>query len=84
MRRLVSGGWHQRLLSYAGRHYQRSWQLLERTGTELQKTYLYYKNPGLYHTIFYDVTVGNNGAPAKLGWDECTGLGTPRKPLTGF
>jgi subtilase family serine protease len=57
---------------------------LERTGTELQKTYLYYKNPGLYHTIFYDVTVGNNGAPAKLGWDECTGLGTPRKPLTGF
>lgn len=56
---------------------------LEHTATELQRTYNYYKNPGLYRTIFYDVTIGNNGAPAKPGWDECTGLGTPRKPLGG-
>ncbi|MGA2371017.1 MAG: hypothetical protein ACLPPV_09120 [Candidatus Korobacteraceae bacterium] len=53
------------------------------TATELTRTYTYYKNPGLYRTIFYDVTAGNNGAPAKPGWDECTGLGTPRKPLGG-
>lgn len=56
---------------------------LAHTATELQRTYLYYKNPGLYHTIFYDVTAGNNGAPAGPGWDECTGLGSPRKPLGG-
>jgi subtilase family serine protease len=53
------------------------------TASELQKTYSYYKNPGLYRQIFYDVTVGNNGSPAKLGWDQCTGLGAPRK-LSGF
>ncbi len=53
------------------------------TASELQKTYNYYKTPGIYHDIFYDVTVGNNGAPAKLGWDQCTGLGTPRV-LSGF
>lgn len=56
---------------------------LNHTASELQRTYNYYKNPGIYHTIFYDVTVGNNGAPAGLGWDECTGLGAPRKPLNG-
>jgi len=56
---------------------------LEHTATELSKTYTYYKNPGLYRTIFYDVTIGNNGAPAGPGWDQCTGLGTPRKPLNG-
>jgi len=53
------------------------------TATELSRTYGYYKNPGIYHTIFYDVTVGNNGKPAGPGWDQCTGLGTPRKPLGG-
>jgi subtilase family serine protease len=54
-----------------------------RTASELQKTYNYYKNPGIYHTIFFDVTQGSNGSPAKFGWDQCTGLGAPRK-LSGF
>jgi kumamolisin len=57
---------------------------LANTAAELTRTYGYYKNPGIYRKIFYDVTIGNNGAPAKLGWDECTGLGTPRDPLVGF
>ncbi len=39
-----------------------------------------YVRPVLYETVFYDVTMGSNGSPAKQGWDECTGLGTPRKP----
>ena len=54
-----------------------------RTSSELSKTYNWYKTPGLYRKYFYDVTKGNNGAPAKLGWDECTGLGSPRN-LAGF
>lgn len=53
------------------------------TSVEMGKTYAYYSNPGIYHSIFYDVTVGSNGSPAGFGWDECTGLGTPRKPLGG-
>jgi len=53
------------------------------TPSELQKTYNWYRTPGLYRKYFYDVTKGSNGAPAKLGWDECTGLGTPRN-LAGF
>jgi subtilase family serine protease len=27
---------------------------------------------------FYDVTTGNNGAAAGVGWDSCTGVGSPR------
>jgi len=54
------------------------------TSAELQQSYLYYKNPGLYRQIFYDVTQGSNGYPGSyFGWDGCTGLGAPRK-LTGF
>ena len=53
------------------------------TSSELQKSYNFYKNPGVYRKYFYDVTKGNNGKPAGLGWDECTGLGAPRN-LTGF
>ncbi len=53
------------------------------TASELSKTYAWYRNPGLYHTYFYDVTKGSNGAPAGPGWDQCTGLGAPRK-LAGF
>jgi kumamolisin len=47
------------------------------------KEYGEYNRPALYHQYFYDVTKGSNGAPAKFGWDECTGLGTPRN-LGGF
>jgi len=53
------------------------------TASELQKTYNWYKTPGIYRKYFYDVTKGNNGSPAKLGWDQCTGLGAPRN-LAGF
>jgi subtilase family serine protease len=42
--------------------------------------------PGLYHSVFNDVTIGNNdvadlggaGYNAGPGWDPVTGLGTPR------
>ena len=51
--------------------------------SDLITTYGYYKNPGIYRHYFYDVTTGSNGSPARLGWDECTGLGTPRQP-SGF
>ena len=27
---------------------------------------------------FYDVTTGSNGAAAAVGWDYCTGVGSPR------
>lgn len=31
----------------------------------------------LYHTVFHDVTSGNNGYAAGPGWDAVTGLGSP-------
>ena len=34
-----------------------------------------------YFTNFYDVTTGSNGASATVGWDYCTGVGTPRGKL---
>lgn len=34
-----------------------------------------------YATNFYDVTTGSNGAPATAGWDQCTGVGSPRGKL---
>jgi kumamolisin len=37
-------------------------------------------NPRFYELsgVFRDVTVGNNGAyKAAVGWDACTGLGSP-------
>jgi subtilase family serine protease len=46
--------------------------------SDLNTTYGYYKNPGLYRYYFFDVISGSNGSPAKPGWDECTGLGSPR------
>ncbi len=49
------------------------------THAELTKTYLEYQNPLQWKTNFYDIVTGNNGAPAKFGWDECTGIGSPRK-----
>ena len=47
--------------------------------SELAPTYQWYLQPVLYHTNFFDVTSGNNGMPAGPGWDQCTGLGSPRK-----
>jgi subtilase family serine protease len=31
-----------------------------------------------YANNFYDVTTGSNGASAAVGWDACTGVGSPR------
>jgi len=45
-------------------------------------------NPAIYklwkcfRNIVHDITVGNNGAyVATIGWDPCTGLGSPNGPL---
>ncbi len=61
--------------------------ILNSTGTfrsstflELARTYQFYIQPVRYHTDFYDVTSGSNGSPAGPGWDQCTGLGSPRIP----
>ena len=53
------------------------------TSSEQQILYNWYRNPGIYRKYFYDVTKGSNGSPAKVGWDQCTGLGAPRN-LAGF
>jgi len=34
-----------------------------------------------YKNNFYDVTTGSNGASATVGWDYCTGVGSPRGKL---
>lgn len=34
-----------------------------------------------YAKNFYDVTTGSNGAAAGIGWDYCTGVGSPRGKL---
>lgn len=45
---------------------------LDKPAANLKDTF--YANPG----IFFDVTSGNNGAfKAKIGYDNCTGLGVP-------
>jgi hypothetical protein len=31
-----------------------------------------------YPANFYDVTTGSNGHPAGTGYDQCTGIGSPR------
>jgi kumamolisin len=56
---------------------------LGNTNAELSKTYHEYKNPVEYRTNFFDVTTGSNGSPAGPGWDQCTGIGSPRK-LSGL
>ena len=56
---------------------------LSNTNAELSKTYREYKNPVQYRTNFFDVTTGSNGSPAGNGWDQCTGIGSPRK-LSGL
>ena len=49
------------------------------TERQLSKAYGEYRTPGIYHQDFFDVISGSNGSPAKVGWDQCTGLGSPRK-----
>ncbi len=34
-----------------------------------------------YSNNFYDITTGSNGAAARIGWDYCTGVGSPRGKL---
>jgi kumamolisin len=56
--------------------------LIARVNAELGRQ-VGFINPLLYHPLvratFHDVTSGNNGGfSARRGWDECTGLGTPR------
>ncbi|HTV65090.1 MAG TPA: S53 family peptidase [Bryocella sp.] len=50
------------------------------TLTDEAPLYQIYIRPVQYETVFYDVTTGSNGSPARPGWDECTGLGSPRIP----
>lgn len=50
------------------------------TNAELTKVYGEYGNPTQYKKLFHDITSGNNGHPAKKGWDYCTGVGTPKSP----
>jgi len=49
------------------------------SSSELTKTYGEYRIPLLWKTDFFDITTGNNGSPAGFGWDQCTGVGSPRK-----
>jgi kumamolisin len=46
------------------------------TTDELTRIYKEYANKKEYHKRFRDITTGNNGSPAKKGWDQCTGIGT--------
>jgi subtilase family serine protease len=55
----------------------------QQTPSQQATQYGWYRNPGIYHQYFYDVTKGSNGAQAVPGWDQCTGLGSPRN-LNGF
>ncbi len=51
---------------------------------ELANTYHdYFEGILSYRRYFFDVQVGSNGMPAGVGWDQCTGLGSPRN-ITGF
>jgi kumamolisin len=56
------------------------------TASELNTTYGYYKSPGIYRHWFFDVVSGTNGGacgPAKVGWDQDSGLGAPRNSRLG-
>jgi hypothetical protein len=43
--------------------------------------YLIAQNPSTYAATFNDVTTGNNGVAATIGYDNVTGLGTPKCAL---
>jgi len=48
------------------------------TPSELNLLYAEQATYALYKNAFYDVTTGTNGHPATVGYDQCTGLGSPR------
>jgi len=53
---------------------------LTSTNAELTKVYKEYGNAKEYKRLFRDITTGSNGHPPLKGWDECTGVGTPKTP----
>ena len=53
---------------------------LASTKAELTKVYGEYSVAKTYAADFHDITVGNNGYPAKKGWDFCTGVGSSKTP----
>jgi kumamolisin len=55
----------------------------ETAGTSEENNLLYAQllNHNAYPANFYDVKTGSNGSPAGRGWDQCTGVGTPRGKL---
>ena len=63
------------------------WAALIALGNEAAGKPLGYVNPGLYGATtpagaFRDITSGNNGAyRSSVGWDACTGLGSPNGAL---
>lgn len=51
------------------------------SSAELTQLYdLYGIGIGNYSKYFRDVTIGSNGATPRLGWDQCTGLGSVANP----
>ncbi len=50
------------------------------THAELTKVYKEYGNATQYKKLFRDITTGSNGKPATKGWDQCTGVGSPKSP----
>ena len=55
--------------SAAGGYYQAS---------ELNLLYSQLSTYTMFHNNFYDVTTGSNGHAAGTGYDQCTGVGSPR------
>ncbi len=43
----------------------------------LPDLYGLYNNPASYQSDFHDITTGNNGKPAGVGYDLVTGIGSP-------
>jgi subtilase family serine protease len=56
-----------------------SGDFLTSTNAELTKVYNEYGS-SQYNSLFLDITTGNNGYPAKKGWDYCSGVGAPKTP----
>ena len=48
---------------------------------ELDLVYAQLLSNTAYKVNFYDVTTGSNGHPAGVGYDQCTGVGSPRGHL---
>jgi subtilase family serine protease len=51
------------------------------TSAELMQAYNEYGiGVGTYNKYFRDIGIGSNGYSSTLGWDQCTGLGSPKTP----